>query len=166
MCEYIEKSELLSAIKESDGDVMADFGDYCEWGFSRKKLYEIIQEIEQSRKKIPSKAASGSQNVWKWSDEKLDDMSSLEFAARILNEQKEKLAPSTRFYRKLDDAADFILEIDKYSQEIPDTGFSVEKTVELLYRDGYHSAARLLEKMLAEIAANRSVYKTNDNGVV
>lgn len=47
MKECIEKEAILLAIEQSDPDVMADYGENygTECGFSRSKLFEIIQRI-------------------------------------------------------------------------------------------------------------------------
>ena len=46
MAEYIEREELAIEFMYADADVAEDYGDgECEWGFSRKRIQEVINSI-------------------------------------------------------------------------------------------------------------------------
>ena len=45
MDEYIKREDVLTAFEGADADVMADYGDWAEWGFSLTKIKEVIQAV-------------------------------------------------------------------------------------------------------------------------
>ena len=46
MAEYIEREELAIEFMYADADVVEDYGDgECEWGFSRKRIQEVINSV-------------------------------------------------------------------------------------------------------------------------
>ena len=46
MDEYIKREELAIEFVYADADVVEDYGDgECEWGFSRKKIQEVINSV-------------------------------------------------------------------------------------------------------------------------
>ena len=46
MDEYIKREELAIEFVYADADVFEDYGDgECEWGFSRKKIQEVINSV-------------------------------------------------------------------------------------------------------------------------
>ena len=46
MNEYLEREELAIEFMYADADVVEDYGDgECEWGFSRKKIQEVINSV-------------------------------------------------------------------------------------------------------------------------
>ena len=46
MNEYIEREELTIEFMYADADVVEDYGDgECEWGFSRKRIQEVINSV-------------------------------------------------------------------------------------------------------------------------
>ena len=46
MNEYIKREELAIEFMYADADVVEDYGDgECEWGFSRKRIQEVINSV-------------------------------------------------------------------------------------------------------------------------
>lgn len=46
MNEFVEREELAIEFMYADADVVEDYGDgECEWGFSRKRMQEVINSV-------------------------------------------------------------------------------------------------------------------------
>ena len=45
MAEYIERETLSDAFENADTNVCEDYGDSCEWGYSLKRVKEIIYGV-------------------------------------------------------------------------------------------------------------------------
>lgn len=90
----------------------------------------------------------------KWTIKELDEASNLKFAACILSERRAPLNPYSPLAQKLEESKNMLLRMDGYLAGWG-TGASLppQKVVEILYRDGYHSAARLIEDLTADLGA-------------
>lgn len=88
----------------------------------------------------------------RWTIREMAETSDLKFAACILNERRECLNPYTPLAQKLEKAKNLLLRMDSYlGGWSSGTDLPTDKTVEILYRDGYHSAARLIEDLTADL---------------
>lgn len=88
----------------------------------------------------------------RWTIKEMAETSDLKFAACILNERRECLNPYTPLAQKLEKAKNLLLRMDSYlGGWSSGTDLPADKTVEILYRDGYHSAARLIEDLTADL---------------
>ena len=46
MAEYIDRKALREAFDNADADIVEEYGDgYCEWGFGRKNILEVINSV-------------------------------------------------------------------------------------------------------------------------
>ena len=78
----------------------------------------------------------------------------MKFAACILSERRAPLNPYSPLAQKLEESKNMLLRMDGYL-----AGWGIgaslppQKVVEILYRDGYHSAARLIEDLTADLGA-------------
>ncbi len=87
----------------------------------------------------------------RWTIKDLAKTSDLKFAACILNERRTPLNPYTPMAQKLEHSKNMLLRMDAYLNGWGSgTSQPTSKTLEILYRDGYHSAARLIECMAAD----------------
>lgn len=90
----------------------------------------------------------------RWTKSELESMSDLKFASCILNERKRNLNPYSPLAKKLASATRFIEEVDDYSINGTGLKLSAEEIVHILYRDGYHCAAKLIESMIGKMTAD------------
>ena len=90
----------------------------------------------------------------KWTIKELAEASNLKFAACILSERRAPLNPYSPLAQKLEESKNMLLRMDGYLAGWG-TGASLppQKVVEILYRDGYHSVARLIEDLTADLGA-------------
>lgn len=91
----------------------------------------------------------------RWTIKELAEMSDLKFAACILNERRTPLNPYSPLDQKLETAKNLLLRMDGYLGGWGSgTTIPADKILEILYRDGYHSAARLIECLLADLVVS------------
>ena len=90
----------------------------------------------------------------RWTIKELSETTDLKFAACILRERRAPLNPYSPLAQKLEDSKNMLLRMDGYLTWWG-SGASLppQKVVEILYRDGYHSAARLIEDLTADLGA-------------
>lgn len=91
----------------------------------------------------------------RWTIKELENTSLFELASVILGKRSAGLNPYSPLASKLKEAQRLMENMDFSSKNTGVDSASVEKTIEILYRDGYNSAAHLIEKLLVE----RSVMK-------
>ena len=94
----------------------------------------------------------------RWTIKELENTSLFELASVILYERSSGLNPYSPLASKLKEAQHLMESLDLSSKNIKGDNTSIEKTLEILYRDGYNSAAHLIEKLLIE----RAVMKTEE----
>ena len=83
----------------------------------------------------------------RWTIKELNETTDLKFAACILNERRAPLNPYSPLAQKLGESKNMLLRMDGYLVGWG-TGVSLppQTTIEILYRDGYTSAARQIEE--------------------
>lgn len=101
----------------------------------------------------------------RWTKSELEGTSDLKFASCILNERRNSLNPYSPLATKLASAARLIEEVDDYSRNGTGLKLSAEEIVHILYRDGYHCAAKLIESMMAKMTADTRQKELLDNCV-
>lgn len=91
----------------------------------------------------------------RWTIKELKEASNLKFAACILSERRAPLNQYAPMAQKLGEAQNLLLRLDSYMNGWGSEALMVkDQTLDALYRDGYHSAARMIEKMVADRAQN------------
>ena len=87
----------------------------------------------------------------RWTIKELNEASNLEFATCILNERKAPLNPYSPMATKLENSKNMLLRMDGYLNGWGSgVGLPGRKILDMLFRDGYTEAARLIECMAAD----------------
>lgn len=98
----------------------------------------------------------------RWTIGELENTSLFELASVILGERSSRLNPYSPLASRLKEAQRLMENMDFISKNTGVDSASAEKTIEILYRDGYNSAAHLIEKLLIEKATTKIEAKSSE----